>query len=31
MGIAARKKVEKQFDRNIIVKAYLEAIDSIGS
>lgn len=28
MGLAARKKVEKQFDRNIIVKAYLEAIDS---
>lgn len=30
MGLAARKKVEKQFDRNIIVKAYLEAIDSVG-
>ena len=28
MGLASRKKVEKQFDRNIIVKAYLEAIDS---
>lgn len=30
MGLAARKKVEKQFDRNIIVKAYLEAINDIG-
>mgnify|MGYP000157014894 CR=1 FL=1 len=31
MGIAARKKVEKQFDRNIIVKAYLEAIVLVAS
>lgn len=30
MGLAARKKVEKQFDRNIIVKAYLEAIECFG-
>ena len=24
MGIAARKKVEREFDRNIVVNAYLE-------
>lgn len=29
MGYAARKKVEHQFDRNIVVKAYLEAIKEI--
>lgn len=27
MGIAARKKVEKEFDRNIIVKKYIEEIN----
>ena len=26
MGIAAREKVEREFDRNIVVKAYLDAI-----
>lgn len=30
MGIAARRKVEKEFDRNIVVKAYLDEIDSIS-
>jgi len=29
MGLIARKKVEEQFDRNIIVKAYLEAIHEV--
>lgn len=29
MGEAARKKVEAEFDRNIVVKAYLDAINSI--
>lgn len=26
MGLAARKKVEKQFDRNVVVEAYMEEI-----
>ena len=26
MGLAARQKVEKEFDRNIVIKKYLEAI-----
>lgn len=29
MGIEARKKVEREFDRNIVIKAYLDAINSI--
>ena len=29
MGLAARKKVEKEFDRNIVVKAYLDYINQI--
>lgn len=29
MGIEARKKVEREFDRQIVVKAYLDAIDKI--
>ena len=29
MGLAARRKVEKEFDRNIVVKAYIEEISSI--
>ncbi len=29
MGLAARRKVEKEFDRNIVVKAYLDAIAEI--
>lgn len=29
MGIAARKKVEKEFDRNIVVKVYLDVVDSL--
>ena len=31
MGLAARKKVEKEFDRQIVVKAYLDAINEILS
>ena len=27
MGLAARKKVEQEFDRNIVVRAYLDAIE----
>lgn len=30
MSSAARKKVEKEFDRNIVVKAYLDVINSIA-
>ncbi|MDY5432742.1 glycosyltransferase family 4 protein [Bacteroides pyogenes] len=30
MGTAARKKVEKEFDRKIVVKAYLEEIEKLG-
>jgi len=30
MGLAARCKVEKEFDRNDVVKAYLNAIEEIG-
>lgn len=30
MGLAARKKVEQEFDRNIVVRAYLEAINEIA-
>ena len=26
MGLAARRKVEREFDRNIVVQAYLEEI-----
>lgn len=29
MGLKARRKVEREFDRNIVVKAYLEEIESI--
>ena len=29
MGLAARRKVEKEFDRNIVVKAYLDVIAKI--
>ena len=29
MGIKARKKVEREFDRQIVVRAYLDAIDKI--
>ena len=29
MGLAARRKVEKEFDRNIVVRAYLDEIISI--
>ena len=31
MGLAARKKVEKQFDKNIIVKEYMDLINQIES
>lgn len=31
MGINARKKVEKEFDRNIVIDAYIKEIDSIRS
>lgn len=30
MGLEARKKVEREFDRKIVVKAYLEAINGIS-
>lgn len=30
MGLEARKKVESEFDRNIVVKAYLDAINNIN-
>lgn len=30
MGLAARKKVEQEFDRNIVVRAYLEAIEEFA-
>ena len=29
MGLAARRKVEREFDRNIVVKAYLDSINSL--
>lgn len=29
MGLASRKKVEKEFDRNIVIKVYLDAIDTV--
>ena len=29
MGLAARKKVEREFDRNIVVKAYLDEINCL--
>jgi galacturonosyltransferase len=29
MGIAGRKKMEKEYDRNIVVKAYIEEIEKI--
>ncbi len=29
MGLMARRKVEREFDRNIVVKAYLEEIESV--
>jgi galacturonosyltransferase len=29
MGDAAREKVEREFDRNMVVLAYLKAIESI--
>jgi len=28
MGLAGRTKVEKQFDRNIVVEAYLKQLES---
>lgn len=31
MGLAARRKVEREFDRNIVVQAYLDAIKSIDN
>ena len=31
MGMKSREKVERQFDRNIVVDAYLEAIEEILS
>lgn len=31
MGIAGRKKMEREFDRNIVISAYLEEINSIIS
>lgn len=30
MGLAARRKVEREFDRNIVVEAYMEAIASLS-
>lgn len=30
MGIAGRKKMEKEYDRNIVINAYLEEIGEIG-
>ena len=29
MGDAAREKAEREFDRNIVIKAYLEVVDNI--
>lgn len=29
MGLAARRKVEREFDRNIVVKAYMDCINSV--
>ncbi len=29
IGVAARKKVEKEFDRNIVVKAYMDELDKL--
>ena len=29
MGEAGRKKVEKEYDRNIVVNAYIDAINKI--
>jgi len=29
MGIAGRRKIEKEFDRNIVVNAYIDEIDRI--
>ena len=29
MGLAGRKKVEKEFDRNIVIDAYIKEINSI--
>jgi galacturonosyltransferase len=29
MGLAARKKVEKEFDRQIVIDAYLDEISKI--
>ena len=31
MGIAGRKKVEKEFDRNIVISAYMEEIERIDA
>ena len=31
MGLAGRKKVEQEFDRNIVVDAYLEEINKINN
>ena len=30
MGDAARKKAEREFDRNIVMKAYLEAVGRLA-
>ena len=30
MGIASREKVQREFDRKIVIKAYLEEIDDLG-
>ena len=29
MGVAARKKVEREFDRNIVVKAYMDELEKL--
>ncbi len=31
MGLAARKKVEREFDRNIVINAYLKELESLKS
>ena len=31
MGLAARRKVEKEFDRRIVVEAYLKVVEEIGN
>ena len=29
MGDAAREKAEREFDRNIVIKAYLDAVEQL--